>query len=491
MAIDAAYRPRSPETTVLYQVVAEQLETFLSRQQERDRRVPQFVAREFRDYLTCGIPEHGFLRLHCSSCGRDRVLPFSCKRRGWCPSCGGRRMADTAAHLVDRVFPMVPVRQWVLSLPFKLRYRTAYDSKLMADILNIFIRAVFGGLRKRARESLGLKQSQCGAVMFVQRFGSSANLHVHFHAIVIDGVYAAGPEGRPEFHELSPPEDADVLHATALIASWVVDMIRRRGLEDEADALSDSDPGLAALYAAAVRGRIATGPNAGNRLATFGGDQIDADSLEAMASPRCAAAAGFNLHANVSIGARDRERLERLLRYAARPALALERLSALPDGRIVYRLKRPWKDGTTDVIFEPQDFIAKLAALVPGPRSHLTRFHGIFGPAAKWRPLIVPSPEIAESPTPHSPDSSEPPTAGNPAIQAATNHSLPKRPNYTWAQMMMRVFALDVLQCEHCGGPLRILASIHPPDTTRKILDCMGLPSRAPPLTPAVSEAFL
>ena len=92
-------------------------------------------------------------------------------------------MADTAAHLVDRVFPMVPVRQWVLSLPFKLRYRTAYDSKLMADILNIFIRAVFGGLRRRARESLGLKQSQCGAVTFVQRFGSSANLHVHFHAM--------------------------------------------------------------------------------------------------------------------------------------------------------------------------------------------------------------------------------------------------------------------------------------------------------------------
>jgi hypothetical protein len=131
----------------------------------------------------------------------------------------------------------------------------------MADILNIFIRAVFGGFRRRARESLGLKQSQCGAVTFVQRFGSSANLHVHFHAIVIDGVYAAGPEGRPEFHELLPPEDADGLHATALIASGVVDMIRRRGLEDEADALADSDPGLAALYAAAVRGRIATGPD--------------------------------------------------------------------------------------------------------------------------------------------------------------------------------------------------------------------------------------
>src|SRR6266516_1544902 len=121
-------------------------------------------------------------------------------------------------------------------------------------------------------------------------------------------------------------------------------------------------------------------------------DRIDGDSLEAMASPRCAAVSGFNLHANVSIGARDRERLERLLRYAARPALAMERLSKLSDGRLVYRLKRPWSNGTTDVIFEPQDFIAKSAALVPEPRVHLTRFHGILGPAAKWRPLIVPQP---------------------------------------------------------------------------------------------------
>ena len=207
-----------------------------------------------------------------------------------------------------------------------------------------------------------------------------------------------------------------------------------------------------------------------------------------MASPRCAAVAGFNLHANVSIGARDRERLERLLRYAARPALALERLSALPDGRIVYRLKRPWKDGTTDVIFEPQDFIAKLAALVPGPRSHLTRFHGIFGPAAKLRPLIVPSPDIGENPAPPSPDSSAPPSAVNPAIQAASNDARPKRPNYTCAQMMMRVFALDVLQCEHCGGRMKIIAAIHPPDTTVKILECLGLSSRAPPLAPAVSD---
>ena len=91
--------------------------------------------------------------------------------------------ADTAAHLIDHVIPQVPVRQWVLSLPFKLRYRMAYDSRLMSEILNIFVRAVFGGLRRRARESLDLKQIQCGAVTFVQRFNSALGLNIHFHMV--------------------------------------------------------------------------------------------------------------------------------------------------------------------------------------------------------------------------------------------------------------------------------------------------------------------
>ena len=262
----------------------------------------------------------------------------------------------------------------MLSLPFKRRYRLACDSDLMAVVLKIFVRAVFGEMQRRAREVLGLKRSQCGAVVFIQRFNSGLGLNLHFHVACLDGVYAPASDGQLEFYELAPPEDSEVFEVVKRIAAHVAGMVERRGLEDEADGLSEDDPGLAALYAAAVRGRITMGPNAGNRLASFGGDRIDGDSLEVMSSPRCAGLDGLNLHANVHIGTRDRERLERLLRYAARPAVALDRLSKLPDGRLVYRLKRIWSDGTTDVIFEPLDFIAKLAALVPPPRVHLTRF---------------------------------------------------------------------------------------------------------------------
>jgi len=102
-ADSSAYTPRCPEDTVLYGVVADNLETFLSEAERADRIVPRFVERELRTYLACGILAQGFLRVHCDACGRDRFVAFSCKGRGFCPSCGGRRMADTAAHLVDRV----------------------------------------------------------------------------------------------------------------------------------------------------------------------------------------------------------------------------------------------------------------------------------------------------------------------------------------------------------------------------------------------------
>ena len=170
------YVPRNPEKTVLYGVVAGNLETFLARQRKRDRVVPRFVEQELRAFLDCGVLARGFLRVHCDACGLDRVVPYSCKKRGICPSCGGRRMADTAAHLVDCVFPEVPVRQWVLSVPYALRYRLAYDSSLVRDVLQIFVRTIFASIRRRAGIPASSRQARCGAVAFIQRFSDALNL---------------------------------------------------------------------------------------------------------------------------------------------------------------------------------------------------------------------------------------------------------------------------------------------------------------------------
>jgi len=311
-AATVSYEPRRPEETVLYRVLAREVETFLVHQSRRDRIVPRFVERELRGFLDCGILAHGFLRVHCDACGRDRLVPFSCKGRGFCPSCGGRRMADTAAHLVDRVLPSAAARQWVLSLPVALRYRLAYDARLVQDVLRVFLRTIAASLRRRARAS---GKAQWGAVTFVQRFGSALNLNVHFHTLALDGVYVTS-HGETRFRTLPPPDDAEVARITTLVARRIVRLLERRGLgpdsdAEDADPLPRDEPLLAEIYGASVHQRIAAGPRAGQRLGRLG-DRIEVEDLAAPLGPRCASVAGFSVHANVAVPARDRARLERL-----------------------------------------------------------------------------------------------------------------------------------------------------------------------------------
>src|SRR5919201_4524867 len=132
----ATYEPRDPSRTVLSKVIADHLETFLA-SFETDpaaKGIPAYVQHEFYAYLQCGILAYGFLRMGCDSCKKEVLLAFSCKRRGFCASCAGRRMAQTAAHLVEGVIPWVPTRQWVVSVPVPLRYWMAASQELTATV---------------------------------------------------------------------------------------------------------------------------------------------------------------------------------------------------------------------------------------------------------------------------------------------------------------------------------------------------------------------
>src|SRR5262245_54157959 len=184
--------PRDPSGTVLYHVIAEHLETFLASRADDPEAtgLPAYVQREFYDYLRCGILAHGFLRLGCDTCRHELRVPFSCKRRGFCPSCAGRRMAQTAAHLVEQVIPWVPTRQWVVSVPVPLRYWMAASKDLTATIHTI-IRTTTGQYYVKQAVKGGVKRQQVhpGSVTFLQRFGSALNVNLHFHVIVIEGVY--------------------------------------------------------------------------------------------------------------------------------------------------------------------------------------------------------------------------------------------------------------------------------------------------------------
>jgi hypothetical protein len=481
------YQPRHPEESILHRVVAENLESFLARQQERGRVVPRFVEKDLRAFLDCGILAHGFVRVHCDACGKDRVVPYSCKSRSFCPSCGGRRMAETAAHLVDHVFPEVPVRQWVLSVPFPLRYRLAYDSSLVRDVAQIFVRTVFSSIRRRAGIPASNRKARCGAVGFIQRFSDALNLDPHIHLMSLDGMYIENSNGELAFLRVGPPSDAEVARVADRVHRCVTRLMEQRGIgpradPEEADTLRRDEPLLAELYSASITGRVATGPRAGKRIAGVG-DGPDSEDAEMKSGRCCAMVEGFSIHAGVCVPSRDRIRLERLLRYGLRPPLSTERLSLLADGRLLYKLKRRWSDGTTHVIYEPMELMERLAALVPPPRFNITRFYGVLGPAATLRPSIVPEDKTNIVPT-HLGCSARIETSTT--EEAETKPKRGKKPiNYSWAQLLKRVFELDVLACPRCGGRMRILCAINSQPAIQKILACLGLPSRAPPIAPA------
>jgi hypothetical protein len=177
-------------------------------------------------------------------------------------------------------------------------------------------------------------------------------------------------------------------------------------------------------------------------------------------------------------------RLKRLARNAARPPLATERLSRLPDGRLLYRLKRRWRDGTSHVTFAPIELVEKLAALVPPPRFNRVRYHGVLAPSAAWRALVIPESETCDSPI-HRDCPARPLLSSSAANAKKKGKCRPR--NYSWAEFLKRIFELDILKCPRFGGRMRILAAIHPPEGIRKILECLGLPSRPPPLASATS----
>ena len=170
-------------------------------------------------------------------------------------------------------------------------------------------------------------------------------------------------------------------------------LLDRRGLGDgdddgsASDAWADEAPVLAGLAAASVQGTVALGPQRGARLRRLGDPPEEG---EPPAHGGCHARAnGFDLHAGLVVPAGQRDRLERVCRYALRPPVTQERIHLTDEGQVRLQLRQPWRDGTTDVVFDPVEFLGRLAVLVPRPRINLILYHGVLGPRAAWRSEVV------------------------------------------------------------------------------------------------------
>ena len=203
--------------------------------------------------------------------------------------------------------------------------------------------------------------------------------------------------------------------------------------------------------------RVALGPHQGRKAFTLQTVPAAPDTSDG----KLARAAGFSLHAGVACEAHEREELARLCRYITRPAVSTERLSSTAQGNIRYRLvapahpahatfvhpctaKTPYRDGTTDVVLEPLDFIARPAALVPTPRVNLTRYHGVFAPNHRLREQVTPA------------------RRGRRGAETANEPAPARHVSMTWAQRLKRVFQIEIETCNYCGGAVKVAAPAHP-----------------------------
>jgi hypothetical protein len=453
--------------------------------------LPAFVRADLEGYIACGALNRGFAHLQCEDCERPLLVAFSCGSRGFCPSCLGRRMCQGTVNLLAYVLPAVPLRQWVLTLPFELRAALAYERNLMGAVARIFADSVMGWYRRRLAE--GVPEARGGAVTVIQRCSSDMKLNPHLHVILVDGIYVPGLDGVPNFRalpRLATDEVGDVLQVARV---RILRYLARRGvvrLLPEAleinDELAERDPVLAQLAAAAVSGLPPAGPELRCRPAVqlARTDSAGPTPMGALVVQQL----GFNLHAASIAGAEDQPARERLLRYVLRPPLAKERLTLLPDNRVRLDLKRPFRDGTyaleMDVLsllarlardgtyaleMDVLSLLARLAASVPPPKLHLVRYSGVLAPASPWRPLVVPPlPEPATTETHPAPQAHSKPPA-KPARTGARCRYWP------WAELMRLTLGLPVDTCPNCGGRMKLRALVRDPESIERFLRHQGL----------------
>ncbi len=345
------------EQTTLYGLVQQYAARFIAHTEaSTGAELPRLITGEFDAYLECGILTHGILRLRCGECGHCKLLAFSCKRRGFCASCGARRMSQTAAHLVDHVIPHVPVRQWVLSLPTLLR------------VLLAAARAGHAGAAGRAARghapSAGQRSARDGRGLRRRRHADPALRLVRQpqHPTALPGtgrVYRCGADGAPAFVEVDAPTD-DALHALLQTAiARLIKMLTRRSVlveemrrtcRAEPDADGQEARTLRPLHAAAVTYRIAFGPRAGQKVFTLRG-AMPRDAARGYGTP-----ATLCRHRRLQFACRGAGRGERPQAAGAtvplhHPADAVRQTLAAQRRRAsTLKLKTPWRNGMTQLV---------------------------------------------------------------------------------------------------------------------------------------------
>jgi hypothetical protein len=385
------------------------------------------VEHSVKAFLKCGDLHEGFARVRCTDCHHETFVAFSCKQRCTCPSCHQKRALLTAIHVAEDVCAPVAHRQVVLTIPKRLRLHTRFDRKLLGKLCG----CAWACLHAEVRRLLGRDDVVPGMVAAIQTHGELLHWHPHFHVLLTCGAFT--PQG--EFLEL--PE----LDLERLQTAW--------------------QEAVFALYLA--EGKVE--PEVVDNMRTW---------------PH----SGFSVDQSVYLPAGDRPGIERLVGYMTRCPFSLSRLVKVSQtGQVIYRAEKDACRAFPDPqdaeltrgpqrnfqILDPLEFLAEFTQHTPPKGAHLIRYYGWY--SNKARGMRRKQAEASAT------------ASGEPAAPAPTR----SRASQTWAMLIKRVYEIDPLACPECGGVMKVVAFIEPPqgDVIEKILKHCGLwcpaATRAPP----------
>ena len=474
----AIYERHTPETSVLYQTIARVWPALSMEYAASDVPFADHVETEFERYLKCGILQYGFMRLQCTSCEKTRVVAFSCKRRGFCASCGARRMEQTADRLEREVWPVAGARQFVLTFPHQVRHWLAASPDLLSDVVLVVtdvIKEFYEESTLRGKDAETASMPTCGAITFIQRFGSSLVLNPHLHMVVLDGVFASTPTGK-RFYPYAGFDTECVLGILHTLYHRLDRLFRDSGyVKDDGEGVDQvpTDDEVSLPFKPRA-------PKAYRRLGAtrpphplFKQQDPNMMSVEGWCNVRWK---WFSLHAGVAIKGENRHGLKQLFRYVSRSSVSPSRVTYdVPEtpetSEVVLSLKRPWNDGTTALRFKQVDFCERLAALVPPPWHNMTRYEGLFAPGHAWRASVVPGPTRKRPPR----DPDAPPPLKEPSVgRAVAEHYIP------WAELLRRCYGIDPELCT-CGARMRVDEVITEHDKIKEVMVEMGLAATPPP----------
>ncbi len=327
------YEPRQPKNSAYYRCIEDNYETLERVWDERYRdtygNYRVHITKVLYKYLDCGDPKMGFARIKCDECKSEFILPFSCKCRYFCPSCHQRRAIEFGECLFEEILKNVPHRQWVFSMPKRLRIYFRFNRKLLVKLSKIAWRI----LSQYLKESVSVSDGKPGVIISVQTFGDYINFNPHLHIIATDGCFY----GDGEFMIGRTPIASDL---EKVFQTEILNMLTEEGL------INDS-----------VKNNMYNWQHS-----------------------------GFNVYCGLAIDSEDQEAIEKLGRYIIRAPISQERMeyitaSKTSDGKakVIYRSK---KTGITKT-FDALHWCALLLSHIPDPGEHMVRYYGFYSNKAR------------------------------------------------------------------------------------------------------------